>query len=327
MASSRNNQFTEQLQSAFDAFLNKNAKPNSHLVVAFSGGLDSRTLLSLAATYAKAGNARLSAFYVNHGLSPHAKAWEAFCAETCRELAISFSSTQVEVTLADTSGLEAAARKARYACLDQIDADHILLGHHAMDQAETLLLNLLRGAGVRGAAAMQPVSGAAGRYLRPLLGATRDELLSYATEQGLKWIEDESNADVTYSRNYLRHEVFPRLMQRYPATPKNFARAAANFAESQVLLDDLAIQDLMPNLPRFPVRMETLQGLSEARALNVLRYVLAEEGLQAPDAVRLREGLRQFITAGADKHPALVLPGYRLFRHKGMIDLERLQSS
>jgi tRNA(Ile)-lysidine synthase len=277
----------------------------SRVSVAFSGGLDSSVLLSLAALCA----------------SPNADAWAAFCRERCAQLGIPLEIANVTVPRDAAEGLEAAARRLRYEVFESLDAQYVLLAHHANDQAETLLFNLMRGAGVRGAAAMLPVSGIGDRYLRPLLTSTRSELEDYAQARALHWIDDESNADLGFSRNYIRHEVIPVLEGRFPAAVENLARSAEYFAEAQAMLDEMARHDLADQF-EFPIPVALLKGLSNARARNALRYLLAIRGMQAPASKRLEEALRQFIEAAPDRHPSLDLPAYRLFRARGQIELE-----
>lgn len=319
MASSRNKPSTDPLGQALDRSLHELLTPGKRIAIAFSGGLDSSVLLHLAA--ARAANAfALSAIHVNHGLSPHAEAWGEFCRARCAELDIPFTLAKVAVPHASQEGLEAAARRLRYQAFAALDVDHVLLAHHANDQAETLLFNLMRGAGVLGAAGIPPVSGDA-RYLRPLIGHSREELEVYANAHGLRWIEDESNGNTDFSRNFIRHEVLPVLASRFPAAALNLARSAEYFSEAQDMLDEMARIDL-DGVVDFPVPVVRLKQLSEARARNVLRYLLAARGLQSPNGKRLSEALRQFVEAGPDKHPSLDLPAYRLHRSRGMVLLE-----
>jgi len=192
------------------------------------------------------------------------------------------------------------------------------LAHHRDDQAETLLFNLLRGTGVAGAAAMRERSG---RLLRPFLSVGRDDIMRYAAEHRLDWVEDESNADTRHARNFLRHRILAPLSQRFPAAAKNLAGAAARFAEAQDLLDDLARADL-GSVTDFPLPVATLQALDEPRARNVLRYLLARRGVPIPGEARLREALRQMLSAAADRHPALQLGRHRLTRRRGLLYIE-----
>ena len=319
MASSRNSRSTDPVQAVQECL--SGLPHGTRIAVAFSGGLDSTVLLALVARFSSPQGCSLSAIHVHHGLSPNADAWEAFCRDACSRLEIPLEVVRVSVPRGSVEGLEAAARRLRYQAFDMHPSDYILLAHHANDQAETLLFNLMRGAGVRGAAGIPAAAGRSGRYLRPLLSCTRAELEAYARQHTLRWVEDDSNTDVSFSRNFIRHEVLPVLERRFPAAVENLARSTEFFAEAQEMLDEMARADLGRHSD-FPLPTPLLASLSGARARNVLRYLLAMRGLQAPSSKRLDEALRQFIEAAPDRHPSLELPSYRLFRTRGQVDIE-----
>ncbi len=253
--------------------------------VAFSGGLDSSVLLHLLARLAQRhGFPSVSAIHIQHGLQSAAQAWPAHCQAFCDELGVSLQVESVQVK--STASLEQAARQARYAVFaGRLAPGEVLLtAQHSDDQAETLLFRLLRGAGVKGLAGM-PVSRALGQgtLLRPLLGLSRAELEAYAKAQGLQWVEDPSNRDQRFSRNFLRQQVLPLLASRWPSVQVNLQRSAALLSESQQLLDELAAEDLVAaqsaaaltwlSLPS--LALQPLCALSEARQRNALRAFLA----------------------------------------------------
>ena len=212
------------------------------------------------------------------------------------------------------ASLEAAAREARYGVLASYPADFIVLAQHRDDQAETRLLQLLRGAGVKGLSAMPlvrplapEVSGDLSRFairnpllLRPLLGVTRNAIEAYAGRRRLEWMEDESNEDTALDRNYLRWRVLPLLAARFPGYREALSRAADHFAEAAELLGDLAAIDGGEGIPGNTLPLAILRGLPKSRAKNLLRHFLAANGVPFPSAVRLEELLRQLRTAGAD---------------------------
>lgn len=284
--------------------LNQYVAPSHRLVVAFSGGLDSTVLLHLLVEQKSLLGFKLEAMHVHHGLSPNADDWAKFCEKTCEALKIPFKVVKVEVAEDSGIGTEAAARHARYEALSKSDADIIVLAHHQDDQAETLVIQLFRGAGVKGLAAM-PMMDTERRLFRPLLNISREELLQYATTKQLDWIEDESNQDQRYDRNYLRHALMPVIERRFKAAKKVLARTAGHMAESAELLDDLAAmdaactglseRDIKQRLP-----LACLQKLSLPRARNLLRWWLAMNHLDMPSAVRLEEMLNQLLSARAD---------------------------
>ena len=252
--------------------------------VALSGGLDSTVLLHLLANLARReALPPLSAIHIHHGLQTAADAWPAHCRELCAALSVPLQVEHVQV--APGASLEQAAREARYAAFAaRLGVDEVLLtAQHRDDQAETLLFRLLRGAGVQGLSAM-PASRplGTGQLVRPLLNCSRDELLAYAREHGLAWVEDPSNTDERFSRNYLRRQVMPALLRRWPQASANMARSAAHLGEAGQLLDELAQQDVAAaevpgefawlGLPS--LALPALRGLSEPRQRNALRYWL-----------------------------------------------------
>lgn len=266
----------------------------------------------LHATNRLARDARLdlSAVHVHHGLSRHADDWATSCRKVCDKLGIPIKVIEVDVPAGSGEGIEAAARRLRYKALSDQPTDWVLLAHHVDDQAETVLHNLLRGTGVRGAAAMPE---ARGRVLRPLLGLARAVLLAYAQTHHLVWIEDESNDDLRYTRNFLRREIIPAMAARFPRVGEQLAAAAGHFGEADALLDDLAALDLGPCRPEFPLPLTLFRQLSDARGRNLLRAMLGWHKLQPPDARRLKEFARQLRSAGTDRHPRLDLPRYSLW--------------
>jgi len=239
------------------------------VAVGLSGGVDSVVLLHRLRELAPRQGFRLSAMHVHHGLSPHADAWASFCRKLCKDWGIPLVVRKVRVSRRG-AGLEAAARAARRAALERTGADAIALAHHLDDQAETVLLNLLRGAGTRGASAM-PATGRLGatRLLRPLLEVPRREILAYARAHRLRWVEDESNRDDALTRNFLRLHVGPLLESRFPRWRESLARAARLFAAQ------------------------------DARAERALRAFLARQGLRAPSEAKLVEMLKQLTARGA----------------------------
>ncbi len=271
-----------------------------------SGGCDSVTLLHLLHRLLPPG--RLTARHVHHGLSPQADAWADFCAAICQQLQVPLTIHRVTVDRHSGLGLEAAARQARYAAFADIEGC-LLLAQHADDQAETVLFNLLRGAGLTGAAGMLPDRERGSlRILRPLLNESRSSIEAYARSSGLRWVNDESNDDCQYSRNFLRHEVMPLIGQRFSDPARALARAAGHFAEAGELLDELAAADWEHLAAGAAVPMNALRSLSLPRLKNLLRYRLRQLAWQVPVQSRLDEFCRQLLAAGPDRHPELRLP-------------------
>lgn len=293
-----------------------------HLTLALSGGVDSVVLLDLLLQLRSTLGCSLSAIHVNHQISAHAAQWADFCKDLCTRNDVPIQIRKVHVARRSKLGLEAAARAARYQAFAELTTDLLLLAHHLDDQAETLLLNLLRGSGVGGAAGM-PVVRAAGYVLaRPLIDVPRAALLAYAQQHRLAWIEDESNEDTAYTRNYLRHDVLPLIEQRFPAYRQTLARAAQHFSEADALLDELAAIDAAQAVHAGKLNLTLLAQLAPARAKNLLRAYLALQDVPSLDADRLQEWLRQLLTARADSKVALGVAGLMLRRYRGQAWVE-----
>jgi tRNA(Ile)-lysidine synthase len=247
--------------------------------VALSGGMDSVVLLHLLRRHP-----RVSAIHVHHGLSSNADAWARFCRSLCRRWSIPLKVARVKVSR-KAKGLEAAAREARYDAFRSLDVDVIALAHHLDDQAETVLMNLLRGAGIRGAAGMRPLARFGDKTLaRPLLGISRRDIERYARDHRLEWVEDESNADEAFTRNFLRRRLGPLIATRFPQWQRALARAARHFAER------------------------------DANARQALRQYLDDRNLGAPSEAKLVEMLKQLTAGGARtrlEHGGKVLRVYR----------------
>ncbi|PYE21983.1 tRNA(Ile)-lysidine synthase [Paraburkholderia silvatlantica] len=305
---------------------------DARIAVAYSGGLDSSVLLDAAVRVA--GAARLVALHVHHGLSPNADAWLAHCEATARAYGVTFDAMRVELARDDAAGVEAAARDARYRALDAMCAAHgvqaLWLAQHADDQAETVLLQLLRGAGLAGLAAMAPARASVNGVvrMRPLLALLRTQLERYAYAQGLRWIDDESNDDTRYARNALRHDVVPALSAHFPGYRDALARTAAHAAAAQRLLDDLARIDLRDagREGGSALSHAALLALDDARALNLLRYWMRSLGLPAASAARLADMLRQLREVVRDDPGAHALrvdhAGRRLRAYRGIVSWE-----
>ncbi len=293
------------------------------LIVAYSGGLDSHVLLHLLAQLRGSSGWRLRAVHVDHRLQPASAAWAEHCRRVCMALDVACTIERVEVALARAEGLESAARRARYAALARhVGPGEILLtAHHRDDQAETLLLQLLRGAGVHGLRAMPAAAPfGAGRHLRPLLGYRRRALEDYAQRQGLQWIEDASNFDIGLSRNFIRHRVLPLLERRWPNAVPALARAADHAAEAAALLDQLAAEDLSGCASgEQGLALSLLNALAEPRRRNLLRYWLRARGLKPPTAVVLEQILAQCARVTRSGLAIVRWPGGELRRYRDVL--------
>ncbi|MBC3466006.1 tRNA lysidine(34) synthetase TilS [Pseudomonas sp. RW10S2] len=295
--------------------------------IAFSGGLDSTVLLHLLASHARQHDSPpVRALHIHHGLQAAADAWPDHCRHVCDSLGIALDVIHVEVP--SGASLEQAARTARYDAFAEVlqPGEVLFTGQHRDDQAETLLFRLLRGAGLRGLAAM-PASRplGQGRLVRPLLDLARDQLQRYAQASGLRWIEDPSNTDTRFARNFLRADVFPLLHQRWPQASQSLARSAAHLGEALALLDELAATDIAAASPGAiapwqcldSLDLGVLAALSPARQRNALQYWLSSR-TRLPDS-RHWAGWDNLRDAAADAQPLWRLTDGELQRSHGRL--------
>ena len=301
------------------------------VAIALSGGIDSIVLLDLLSSLRERLSLDLIALHVNHGLSPAADEWQRFCAARCADIGVPFDAASVVVDRAHRTGIEAHARSERYRALHAMARRHdmqlIALAHHADDQAETVLLQLLRGGAPRGLAAMGEwhraeaeegpdsdpgVASPLPRW-RPLLGVTRADIVAYAAHHSVRWIDDESNADVTLRRNFLRTSVLPVLEHGFPDYRAALSRAGTAANEAASLLDDLARIDSRHALAGDGIDVAVLRAIGRDRTVNLLRHVLRMRRLPAPSAASLHEFARQALADDDRAHPSLdMADGQRL---------------
>lgn len=276
---------------------------------------------SCALAAATAASAPL-AVHVHHGLQPAAEHWAEHCAAVAADCGAGFALHRVTLSRAGGESLEAVARDARLAVFASLALDAVLLAHHRDDQAETVLFNALRGAGLGGLAGMpprRPLAVGRGQLLRPFLDCPRAELSAYAQRHGLRWIEDPSNADTTLRRNLLRHTVLPLAEGGMPQARAALARLAGHAVEAQRLAEDLADLDAAAWSDREGLRCAAFAQLPPHRARNLLRRQLALASVRMPDAARLDEMLRQL---AGDGRPALHHEGHCVTRRRGRLRIE-----
>ena len=290
------------------------------LCVALSGGLDSTVLLeALCRVRDRLPADGLRAIHVHHGLHADADRWVSHCETLCARLAVPLAVLRVDARPAPGESPEAKARDVRYAALAAaLAADEALLtAHHADDQLETVLIQLLRGAGVAGLAAMPAAADfGPGRHLRPLLGFTRAELVDWAASEGLSgWVEDPANDELRYARNHLRSEVLPALRAHWPAAAAAVGRSARHCAEASGLLDELAALDAAMAVSGAAIRVSALRTLSPARQRNLVRWQARQLGLAVPDERRLATLLEQVLDADPDKQPQVAWGEVVALRH------------
>jgi tRNA(Ile)-lysidine synthase len=319
-----------RLRTEVARVLEARVPPAAPIIVALSGGRDSVALLDALLAVATFRGHALTAVHVHHGLSANADAWARFCEELCAARGVTFALWMAGVVRAPQQSLEATARIARYGALAATAAArgivHVALAHHRGDQAETLLLQLLRGAGPRGLAAM-PVTArddAGVTWLRPLLELPRAAIDAYVEAAQLRFVDDESNASHTHRRNAVRHRVMPALAGVFPDPERTLARAAGLQAEAARLADDLAALDAGAAGPDPAIDRDRLAALPSHRAANMLRWFLRQHGLPAPSAARLEAMLAQLRTTRADAEVRIAHAGRGIGIHRGRIVVHAL---
>jgi tRNA(Ile)-lysidine synthase len=273
-------------------------------IIAYSGGVDSHVLLH---QLSQKKDQTILAVHVNHGLHVDADKWQTHCQKVCEDLGVAFKAIKVDIVKKPRHSLEALAREARYAALQSLmsESSVLLTGHNQNDQAETVLLQLMRGAGVKGLSGMsieKPFG--CGIHYRPLLDTTRDEIMAYAQAHKLTWVEDPSNIQNDFDRNFLRNKIIPELVTRREGVIRNIARASYLAAETVELTEALAEIDYQ-NVKGPEVHLlsiDALKALSDARQNNVLRYWLSLQNIRMPSQAILRQAKQQLLHSylGAD---------------------------
>jgi tRNA(Ile)-lysidine synthase len=293
--------------------------PAQRYLVAYSGGCDSTVLLHALCSLRERLATPVLAIHVDHGLQADATQWARRCAEQCAEWQIPLQVLKVNAQPQPGESREAAARHARYQALRAVvqTGDVLLTAHHREDQAETFLLQLLRGAGPRGLAAMPVCTRFGPAHLaRPLLHFPRRELCDYAQRADLHWIDDPSNFDTGFDRNFLRHDILPPLLTRWPAAAQVIVRASEHQAEAAQLLDELAAEDGQRLGSDQGLSVTGLRALSQARARNLIRHWIRVRGLAVPDAARLQRILDEVVNARADATPQVSWQGAEARRYR-----------
>jgi len=290
--------------------------------LAYSGGVDSRVLLHLLSQL----DLPVRAVYVDHGLQAVSKQWAEHCQQICAQLNIPFTSITVDATAQRGESPEAAARRARYQALATlVEAnDCVLTAQHADDQAETFLLQLMRGAGAAGLSAM-PFAQVFhhGWLLRPLLDIPQQDILNIARSENLSWVDDPSNVDERFDRNYLRQTIFPALTKSWPQTAKIMTRAAQQQAENQMLLEALAVQDLGLAKMTTVLPVEKLVQLDEPRQRNALRYWLEQNQLRMPSRAVMQQILSQLLHGRDDAEACVRWDDVALYCYRKQLHLQK----
>ncbi len=316
--------------ASFGAVLKTRLPPRATgLVVAVSGGVDSASLLAAAAEWRRTENSLpVRAIHIDHGLQSAAATFRRVCSALCDSLHVPLTIAAAQVDAAVGVSVEEAAREARYGMLAALlePGECLLTAHHAEDQAETFLLQSLRGAGLKGLSSM-PLCRPFGRgwHLRPLIEVTRGELTRYAAALCSATVEDPMNEDLRFDRAYLRHRVWPLIESRWPGAVKALVRSAEHAAEAQEVLDFAADADLAALCDGDALSVARLRALDSPRRFNAVRRWLARANVPPPPAARLHEALRQMLNAGGGQLPSIAWGAHALRRYRDRIHLTAAQ--
>lgn len=303
--------------------------PEADFLIAYSGGLDSSVLLHLCVSGAGNENrARFLAVHLNHGLHPQSGRWAEFCQAACARLNIDFRMLTLDIDARPGQSLEEAARSARYTALLRLMSEKtvLLTAQHRDDQAETILLQLLRGGGLRGLSGMPgSIAFGPGILHRPLLDFSKNSIRSYAAGHELDWIEDPSNADTTPDRNYLRHVVIPRIRERWSGMAKTLARSGTHCAEAEKIIDSQVESwfGSVVNLDRNTIGIIGLREFNETQKRLILRHWIRRSGFRSPSLAVLQRILDEGITASPDRSPKVQWPEAEVRRYRDELHLMR----
>ncbi|MFI4956882.1 MAG: tRNA lysidine(34) synthetase TilS [Gammaproteobacteria bacterium] len=303
------------------------------LCLAFSGGMDSTVLLHAL----KQAQVQFSVYHINHGLSPHADAWAEQITALCNALSIPITCITLTTKPAVGESVEAWAREARYAALiEAIPANRVLLtAHHEGDQAETVLLQLMRGAGPKGLSGIAPIKRLCRKknihVHRPLLSVSKKAIEAYAKEHALTWVEDESNVQLRFERNFMRHEALPLLASRVPHVMESLARSASHLQEQQALVE-MFVSSMLPSLQGSKpgtLSIERLLALPEITLKAVLRHWLGEHDVRMPSPKKLETIITTVLKAAEDAQPRVCIDEHVIVRYRDtlyIVSQEQLRS-
>lgn len=289
--------------------------------IAYSGGVDSHVLLSLMVTVRQFLALRLKAIHINHGMSQHAARWAKHCADVCVKYDVVYVERELRFALNAGESLEEIARNHRYNLFTDYltEGDVLLTAHHQDDQAETILLQLMRGSGLKGLAAMPIlVPFAKGWHARPLLDFSRAELQAYARTRGLQWVNDESNDDSCFTRNFIRHEILSRLKKRWPSASAVLSRSAKHCAEAQALLEDFSVSEWLKitGLRANTLSVQKLLCLDIGKQRLALRSWIDKLGYPLPSLTKIETIQQNVLTAKWDRSPCVTWQNVELRRYR-----------
>lgn len=303
--------------------------PSRPVVVALSGGVDSIVLAELVTLWAKGNAQNVSAIHVNHGLSNNAEDWSKSVTAFCEQRSISLAVVNVTLDKQNRESLEDVARKARHKALIEQSPEgaQIVLGHHLDDQLETMLIALKRGAGALRMSGMDMVAEREGGrvFIRPLLETSKADIIEFATSRNLSWVEDESNDDSAFDRNFLRNEIIPLLKNRWPGILSSTARSSRILRDESKLIEDHAKALLNQASDGSGLKISELKLMTLEQRKIVIRYWIMGMGLISPREDRIIKIYNEVALARPERSPQFRVEGGTVMRKKGVLIFERNQ--
>ncbi|MBS0288468.1 MAG: tRNA lysidine(34) synthetase TilS [Proteobacteria bacterium] len=296
----------------------------SPVIVAYSGGRDSHVLLHALVQIRQQRNIQLSAIHINHGLQKASSDWATHCQQICFEFQVPIKVVSLKLKIPAGSSLEEVARQARYQQFALLlkKQDTLFSAHHQDDQAETFLLQLLRGSGIKGLGAIAPIKPLGeGRLARPLLEISREQIASYALQNQLKWVEDPSNHELQFRRNYMRHQVLPLLKNMNPNIEACISRSAQHCQQAHSLLDTYLLKDTLNCLATSnnTLKVTALQAHCAQKQPFILRFWFNMNGVTLPSLRKCQDILKQMLTAKRDANPCVFFGDWQIRRYQGVI--------
>ena len=317
----------ENLFSIFESSIASSLEKKSYdeFLIAYSGGCDSTALLYFAKQVAKKNKINIRAIHVNHNLNKESKKWENHCKEFCKEINVELYIENINIILKPGDSIEEKAREERYSSIySQMGKKTLMMtAHHGDDQAETFLYQLFRGSGAKGLSSMPRIKKIKkGFHLRPFLAFNKKTLEDFLESKTLSYIEDQSNNNTDFSRNFIRKEILPDIKKKWPSCASTISRSAKNISESYKLNEDLAMIDIQKFLVKNICKLSiSVRGLDKYRCNNVIRYWISKNNYRMPSSEQMNSIYSNVINAGKDKVPFFLCSEYEIRRHNDYIEI------
>ena len=315
------------LFSIFESSIASSLEKKSYdeFLIAYSGGCDSTALLYFAKQIAKKNKINIRAIHVNHNLNKESKKWENHCKEFCKEINVELYIENINIILKPGDSIEEKAREERYFSIySQMGKKTLMMtAHHGDDQAETFLYQLFRGSGAKGLSSMPRIKKIKkGFHLRPFLAFNKKTLEDFLESKTLSYIEDQSNNNTDFSRNFIRKEILPDIKKKWPSCASTISRSAKNISESYKLNEDLAMIDIQNFLINNICKLNiSVRSLDEYRCNNVIRYWISKNNYRMPSSEQMNSIYSNVINAGKDKVPFFLCSEYEIRRHNDYIEI------